>query len=169
MRINKSQILDFIAFYKTSQLLWNWGCKQHARLFSFWFASYQNLLFGHINIRTCTQKKQKTHTLLFYKSCFTELNPKCKKNPTYCLDCSFMLDSLYHRSYNLTCTEETAKRGFPKTCCTLQDIPLIRWDLLWIYLEYHKMTTFWRWLLLVVLFCTSFLWKGCPISGFLIF
>lgn len=28
-------------------------------------------------------------------------------------------------SYNLTCTEETAKRGFPKTCCTLQDIPLI--------------------------------------------
>lgn len=28
-------------------------------------------------------------------------------------------------SYNVTCTEETAKPGFPKTCCTLQDIPLI--------------------------------------------
>ncbi|XDV19986.1 hypothetical protein PO909_025372 [Leuciscus waleckii] len=28
-------------------------------------------------------------------------------------------------TYNLTCTEETAKRGFPKSCCTLQDIPLI--------------------------------------------
>ncbi len=26
MRINKSHILDFIAFYKTSQLHWNWGC-----------------------------------------------------------------------------------------------------------------------------------------------
>ncbi len=25
-RMNKSQILDFIAFYKLSQLLWNWGC-----------------------------------------------------------------------------------------------------------------------------------------------
>ncbi len=24
--MNKSQILDFIAFYKMSQLLWNWGC-----------------------------------------------------------------------------------------------------------------------------------------------
>ncbi|KAG5840311.1 hypothetical protein ANANG_G00187470 [Anguilla anguilla] len=28
-------------------------------------------------------------------------------------------------SYNVTCTEETAKQGFPKMCCTLQDIPLI--------------------------------------------
>uniref|UniRef100_A0A4W4G4D3 Transmembrane protein 150A n=1 Tax=Electrophorus electricus TaxID=8005 RepID=A0A4W4G4D3_ELEEL len=28
-------------------------------------------------------------------------------------------------TYNVTCSEETAKRGFPKTCCTLQDIPLI--------------------------------------------
>uniref|UniRef100_A0A672RMF0 Transmembrane protein 150A n=1 Tax=Sinocyclocheilus grahami TaxID=75366 RepID=A0A672RMF0_SINGR len=28
-------------------------------------------------------------------------------------------------SYNVTCTEETAKPGFPKTCCTIQDIPLI--------------------------------------------
>ncbi|MFT7817680.1 transmembrane protein 150A-like, partial [Arapaima gigas] len=27
--------------------------------------------------------------------------------------------------YNVTCTEETAKQGFPKTCCTLQDVPLI--------------------------------------------
>jgi len=26
-RINKSQILDFIAFYKMPQLFWNWGCK----------------------------------------------------------------------------------------------------------------------------------------------
>ncbi len=25
--MNKSQILDFIAFYKMSQLLWNWGYK----------------------------------------------------------------------------------------------------------------------------------------------
>ncbi len=71
----------------------------------FWPYKYQDL---H------PKKNKKTHTLLFYKSCFTELNPKCKKTPTYCLDCSFMLDSLYHRSYNLTCTEETAKRGFPK-------------------------------------------------------
>ncbi|KAG9281837.1 transmembrane protein 150A-like [Astyanax mexicanus] len=28
-------------------------------------------------------------------------------------------------TYNVTCSEETAKRGFPKTCCTPQDIPLI--------------------------------------------
>ncbi|KAJ8379306.1 hypothetical protein SKAU_G00000840 [Synaphobranchus kaupii] len=28
-------------------------------------------------------------------------------------------------SYNVTCTEEAARQGFPKTCCTLQDIPLI--------------------------------------------
>uniref|UniRef100_A0A672LJU1 Transmembrane protein 150A n=1 Tax=Sinocyclocheilus grahami TaxID=75366 RepID=A0A672LJU1_SINGR len=28
-------------------------------------------------------------------------------------------------SYNVTCTDETAKPGFPKTCCTIQDIPLI--------------------------------------------
>ncbi|XP_035291338.1 transmembrane protein 150Aa [Anguilla anguilla] len=28
-------------------------------------------------------------------------------------------------SYNVTCAEETAKQGFPKMCCTLQDIPLI--------------------------------------------
>ncbi|XDV20960.1 hypothetical protein PO909_026160 [Leuciscus waleckii] len=28
-------------------------------------------------------------------------------------------------SYNVTCTEETAKPGFQKTCCTIQDIPLI--------------------------------------------
>ncbi|KAK1806866.1 hypothetical protein P4O66_005348 [Electrophorus voltai] len=27
--------------------------------------------------------------------------------------------------YNVTCSEETAKPGFPKTCCTIQDIPLI--------------------------------------------
>ncbi|XP_062844756.1 transmembrane protein 150Ab [Trichomycterus rosablanca] len=27
--------------------------------------------------------------------------------------------------YNVTCSEETAKRGFPKSCCTPQDIPLI--------------------------------------------
>lgn len=30
------------------------------------------------------------------------------------------------RSYNVTCTEELARPGFPKTCCTIQDIPLIR-------------------------------------------
>lgn len=28
-------------------------------------------------------------------------------------------------SYNLSCVEETPKHGFPKSCCTLQDIPLI--------------------------------------------
>ncbi|KAL2092179.1 hypothetical protein ACEWY4_011977 [Coilia grayii] len=28
-------------------------------------------------------------------------------------------------SYNVTCTEEPSKPGFPKTCCTIQDIPLI--------------------------------------------
>ncbi|XP_029619242.1 transmembrane protein 150A isoform X2 [Salmo trutta] len=28
-------------------------------------------------------------------------------------------------SYNVTCTEEMARPGFPKTCCTIQDIPLI--------------------------------------------
>ncbi|KAF3850990.1 hypothetical protein F7725_012762 [Dissostichus mawsoni] len=28
-------------------------------------------------------------------------------------------------SYNVTCTEELARPGFPKTCCTIQDIPLI--------------------------------------------
>ncbi|KPP61230.1 transmembrane protein 150A-like [Scleropages formosus] len=28
-------------------------------------------------------------------------------------------------TYNVTCTEETAKQGFPKTCCTLEDVPLI--------------------------------------------
>ncbi|KAI5615682.1 transmembrane protein 150 [Silurus asotus] len=28
-------------------------------------------------------------------------------------------------TYNVTCNDEPAKRGFPKTCCTLQDIPLI--------------------------------------------
>lgn len=30
------------------------------------------------------------------------------------------------RSYNVTCTEELPRPGFPKTCCTIQDIPLIR-------------------------------------------
>uniref|UniRef100_A0A3Q3WG01 Transmembrane protein 150A n=1 Tax=Mola mola TaxID=94237 RepID=A0A3Q3WG01_MOLML len=29
-------------------------------------------------------------------------------------------------SYNVTCTEEQPRPGFPKTCCTVQDIPLIR-------------------------------------------
>ncbi|XP_061527027.1 transmembrane protein 150Aa isoform X2 [Phycodurus eques] len=28
-------------------------------------------------------------------------------------------------SYNVTCTEELLRPGFPKTCCTVQDIPLI--------------------------------------------
>ncbi|KAF5893721.1 transmembrane protein, partial [Clarias magur] len=28
-------------------------------------------------------------------------------------------------SYNETCSEEKAEQGFPKTCCTIQDIPLI--------------------------------------------
>ncbi|KAM6944833.1 transmembrane protein 150A-like [Lycodopsis pacificus] len=28
-------------------------------------------------------------------------------------------------SYNVTCTEELPRPGFPKTCCTIQDIPLI--------------------------------------------
>ncbi|XP_006625418.1 transmembrane protein 150Aa [Lepisosteus oculatus] len=28
-------------------------------------------------------------------------------------------------SYNVSCSEETSKQGFPKSCCTLQDIPLI--------------------------------------------
>ncbi|XP_067084025.1 transmembrane protein 150A-like isoform X1 [Osmerus mordax] len=28
-------------------------------------------------------------------------------------------------SYNVTCTEEIPRPGFPKTCCTIQDIPLI--------------------------------------------
>ncbi|XP_041088278.1 transmembrane protein 150A-like [Polyodon spathula] len=28
-------------------------------------------------------------------------------------------------SYNLSCAEETPKHGFPKSCCTLEDIPLI--------------------------------------------
>ncbi|XP_030625069.1 transmembrane protein 150A-like [Chanos chanos] len=28
-------------------------------------------------------------------------------------------------TYNVTCSEETARKGFPKTCCTPQDIPLI--------------------------------------------
>ncbi|XP_051923613.1 transmembrane protein 150Aa isoform X2 [Hippocampus zosterae] len=28
-------------------------------------------------------------------------------------------------SYNVTCTEELLRPGFPKTCCTIQDIPLI--------------------------------------------
>ncbi|XP_038841067.1 transmembrane protein 150A-like [Salvelinus namaycush] len=28
-------------------------------------------------------------------------------------------------SYNVTCTEEIARPGSPKTCCTIQDIPLI--------------------------------------------
>ncbi|XP_028654243.1 transmembrane protein 150A-like [Erpetoichthys calabaricus] len=28
-------------------------------------------------------------------------------------------------SYNVTCSEDTSKRGFPKSCCTIQDIPLI--------------------------------------------
>ncbi|KAG7248576.1 hypothetical protein CRUP_000739, partial [Coryphaenoides rupestris] len=28
-------------------------------------------------------------------------------------------------SYNVTCTEEMPRPGFPKTCCTIQDIPLI--------------------------------------------
>lgn len=37
---------------------------------------------------------------------------------------------MIHRTYNVTCNEETAKRGFPKTCCTPQDIPLIRFVLL---------------------------------------
>ncbi len=27
--MNKSQILDFIAFDKMSQLLWNWGCNKN--------------------------------------------------------------------------------------------------------------------------------------------
>lgn len=38
------------------------------------------------------------------------------------------LNSLCHccRSYNVTCTEELPRPGFPKTCCTIQDIPLIR-------------------------------------------
>lgn len=31
-----------------------------------------------------------------------------------------------HRSYNVTCIEELPRPGFPKTCCTIQDIPLIR-------------------------------------------
>lgn len=34
-----------------------------------------------------------------------------------------------HRSYNVTCIEELPRPGFPKTCCTIQDIPLIRFGL----------------------------------------
>ncbi|XP_061117800.1 transmembrane protein 150Aa isoform X1 [Conger conger] len=46
----------------------------------------------------------------------------CIINANHLLICLFLCVC---RSYNVTCTEETAKPGFPKTCCSLQDIPLI--------------------------------------------
>lgn len=48
-----------------------------------------------------------------------------------------------HRSYNVTCTEELPRPGFPKTCCTIQDIPLIRSPVLPLLLH------------LLLLLCTS--------------
>ncbi|KAG2469059.1 T150A protein, partial [Polypterus senegalus] len=41
------------------------------------------------------------------------------------MECFNLITILYFRSYNVTCSEDTSKRGFPKSCCTIQDIPLI--------------------------------------------
>uniref|UniRef100_A0A3Q2EB47 Transmembrane protein 150A n=1 Tax=Cyprinodon variegatus TaxID=28743 RepID=A0A3Q2EB47_CYPVA len=38
---------------------------------------------------------------------------------------AFSITGIWIVSYNVTCTEELPRPGFPKTCCTIQDIPLI--------------------------------------------
>lgn len=44
-----------------------------------------------------------------------------------------------HRSYNVTCMEELPRPGFPKTCCTIQDIPLIRSPVPPLFLCVHQL------------------------------
>ncbi len=55
--MNKSQILDFIAFYKMSQLLWNWGCNKNIMASHFHVIKVNKDRVGHA-------KKNKTYIVI---------------------------------------------------------------------------------------------------------